>query len=71
MKSCIDCKYAEWDRDKTGKLHISGEGKCKYPCKLPVLPNSRYWLTLPTPCGGFIHRLHKYKKPCPCYIKKS
>lgn len=26
MKNCINCKYAEWSRTESGRLHPSGDG---------------------------------------------
>ena len=69
MRSCIGCRYAEWDKDKAGRLHRSGDGKCTYKVYLPILPNSRYWpgFSNPSPSGGYIERKHVYKTDCPCY----
>lgn len=69
MKSCVNCKYAEWERTKAGKLHPSGEGVCKYPWKCPPLPASMYWLWIrePTPCGGSISRKNELKDDCPYF----
>lgn len=66
MKNCTDCKYANWNRTKSGKLHPSGDGKCIYPYKVPKLPESMYWIsqTNPTPAGGFINRREELKEHC-------
>jgi hypothetical protein len=38
MKTCVGCKYAKWDRTKSGRLHPSGLGECLYEFKLPKIP---------------------------------
>lgn len=67
MKTCKGCKYAGWDKTKTGKLHPSGQGRCTYPYKIPALPLAFYWLSvnLPSPCGGFINRKCMNQDHCP------
>ena len=70
MKNCMGCKYAEWDKTKIGKLHPSGNGKCKYPYQIPDLPNSMYWIGTPNPLGGFIERKREYDKHC-LYYQRS
>jgi len=65
MKTCKGCKYAEWDRTKTGRLSPTGDGKCKYKYKIPKLPASRYWIGGdPYPNGGFINRKEELKEHC-------
>lgn len=56
MKTCMGCKYADWRKTVSGKLHPSGDGKCLYKYKLPPLPASRYWISEHVPSGGFINR---------------
>lgn len=70
MKNCTGCKYAEWDRDKLGRLHKSGYGKCAYPYKVPPLPASMYWLgkLAPKPLGGAICRLNDLEEHCPYFV---
>jgi hypothetical protein len=66
MKKCLGCSYAEWDKTKANKLHPSGNGKCKYPYKIPQPPAAFYFLSgLPVPCGGFINRNQEHKDHCP------
>ena len=69
MKTCKGCKYAEWDLNKAGKLHPSGNGKCTYKVKIPVLPLSMYWglNTKPYINGGSINRKEPHQEHCPCY----
>jgi hypothetical protein len=64
MKNCAGCKYAEWDRTKSGSLHPSGDGRCGYPWKLPALPASMYWVNTPGHCGGLINRRRELKDHC-------
>ena len=73
MRSCIGCRYAEWYRDKAGRLHRSGGGRCTYEVKLPTLPNARYWHGFSTPdlYGGGIERKKEWKDHCPCYQQRE
>jgi hypothetical protein len=66
MKNCLHCKHADWKRTKAGKLHPSGEGRCKYPWKMPKLPASMYWIgqSAPEPFGGRISRNCDMKEHC-------
>jgi hypothetical protein len=67
MLSCLGCQYAEWQKTKTGKLHPSGDGKCKFEYKLPQLPAAFYFIGIsyPSPCGGYINRKKQNKNHCP------
>lgn len=71
MKTCMECKYAEWDKTKKGRLHPSGDGHCKYTYKVPRLPMSMYWIGKrpPTPSGGSISRREQLRGRCPYYEK--
>jgi hypothetical protein len=74
MKTCNGCKYAKWKRTKTGKKHPSGEGRCTYEVKLPVMPNSKYFSTFSGSVsidGGLINRKKQYDNHCPCYCPKT
>lgn len=64
MKNCTKCKYANWKRTASGKLHPSGEGMCGYKYKLPPLPASMSWIREPSPWGGAINR--KIDNPTHC-----
>ncbi len=70
MKNCLKCKYAEWDRTKTNRLHPSGDGKCKYPYKVPQIPASMRWFNIPSPHGGFINRHEELREHC-IYYKEN
>lgn len=70
MIHCKDCKYAEWYRTDAGRLHPSGQGECRYPWKLPPLPQAMYWVTgLPIPGGGVISRNKPLKGHCTYYSR--
>lgn len=77
MKSCDACKWAEWKRTKTGRLHPDKTGKCTYPVKpLPTLPNCMYWgigdpARKPSPYGGWIVRGHEYSDHCPTWASAT
>lgn len=66
MKSCIGCKYAEWEKTKAGKLHPSGDGKCRFPWEMPKLPAAMYWIraVCPRPSGGVINRKETFADNC-------
>jgi len=69
MKNCTRCKYAEWKKTASGKLHPSGEGRCNYPWKMPKLPQAFYWIFHgdPIPSGGYINRRKDFEEHCPYY----
>ena len=64
MKSCKDCKYADWQKTVSGKLHPSGSGKCGFVVSIPALPASMYWFDCPRPNGGSISRKETLKEHC-------
>ena len=68
MKTCNGCKYAEWKRTDSGRLHPSGDGKCTYEWKLPPLPQSMYFAGFtPRILGGTISRKHNLLGHCECF----
>jgi len=69
MKMCKDCKHADWLRTKAGRLHPSGDGRCKYDYKIPPLPQSMYWIHMPHTCGGYINRRKELKDHCVYWSK--
>jgi len=73
MKNCTDCKHALWDETRTGRLHPGGGGVCKYPFKVPELPQAFYWIgrSHPHPCGGHINRREELKDHCVYYARKA
>lgn len=64
MKNCTDCKHADWKRNAAGNLHPSGDGMCRYEYKIPSLPACMYWITKPSPSGGFINRRKELTEHC-------
>lgn len=75
MKTCMGCKFAQWDRTAAGKLHPSGQGRCGYKYKLPPLPGAFYWATYsggePRPHGGFINRRKDLDDHCTHYQRAT
>lgn len=85
MKNCLGCKYAEWKKTKSGRMHPSGDGQCRYNYKIPQLPNAFYFLhqaTLDLNDGkihhtneklslsdGQINRKKEYQNHCPYYME--
>ena len=64
MKKCLKCSYADWKKTAGGKLHPSGDGKCCFTLKIPVLPACMYWVRDPYPSGGYINRKEELKEHC-------
>ncbi len=71
MKNCTHCKYADWRRTKSGALHPSGDGKCTFGYKVPVLPQSMYWLSGCIPYGGYISRKQELKDHCAYFLREG
>ena len=73
MKNCTECKYAAWRVTAIGRLHPSGDGRCKYPFKIPELPKAFYWLYVgpPEPCGGAINRRKNLADHCVYFARKQ
>lgn len=69
MKSCVGCRYADWKRTASGRLHPSGDGTCTFEVAIPKLPVAKRWSTWHTPlvCGGYINRREELHDHCPCY----
>ena len=72
MKNCTDCKHALWDKTETGRLHPKGGGLCKYPYKVPALPQAFHWMYrgAPEPLGGHISRRKELQDHCAYYERK-
>ena len=72
MKNCTDCKWALWDTTATGRLHPGGGGFCKYPYKVPALPQALHWMycEAPKPLGGYINRRTDLQDHCTYYARK-
>lgn len=65
---CLGCRYANWQKTATGRLHPNGQGKCERLRAHPLdlrLPASFYWLSgSPMPAGGHIERNHPLREKC-------
>lgn len=76
MKDCTKCKHADWFRTNSGRLHPSGDGRCKKEVKIPKLPASMKWgygsyASDPSPMGGQINRREYLKEHCVYYEVES
>jgi hypothetical protein len=73
MKTCDDCKHAEWQRTTVGRLHPNKQGQCAYPYRLPPLPASMCWWLCgnPRPSGGAITRGQELPEHCVYWERKS
>ena len=68
MTTCLGCRYADWKRTKSGRLHSSGDGRCSFEIVIPVLPLAFYWVgSPPKPTCGFIDRRRTYDNHCAYY----
>jgi len=68
VTTCDGCRYAEWKRDKAGRLHSDQSGTCCYKVEVPQIPNALF--VLPKAAwsyGGKIVRGREWKRPCPCW----
>jgi hypothetical protein len=66
---CIDCKLADWKRTANGRLHPSGDGRCRWQYPDIRIPVSMYFIGgMSEPSGGFINRKDEWKQ-CPRYQK--
>jgi hypothetical protein len=65
MKNCTDCKYANWQRTASDKLHPSGDGMCMWLLQIPELPASMWWDGFPPRAnGGAINRRKDVAEHC-------
>lgn len=69
MKSCMDCKFADWKRNTLGRLHPDGKGRCTKKVKIPELPQAYFWAHKipPSPNGGSINRHEELEDHCVYY----
>lgn len=63
---CVDCKFANWQRTSSGRLHPSGDGRCEWKVPAIHLPVSMYFFGSFTPSGGHINRRDEWRQ-CPQY----
>ena len=69
MKDCTQCRFADWKRTKAGKLHPSGDGRCKFQYSVPELPASMFWFPgKPEPKGGQISRKRQLHRDCAAFL---
>lgn len=71
--NCDGCVFAEWNRTKNGRLHPSGDGRCKAPLPKMEIPAAFYWTVFslyPTPSGGRIERRKPFSNDKECSFKK-
>jgi len=64
---CLKCKHADWQRTAAGKLHPSGDGRCRWAYPTVRLPISFYTFggsDKPHLGGGNINRRDEWKQ-CP------
>jgi len=74
MKSCNGCKFANWYKTASGRMHPSGDGRCTYEVKIPPLPASKYWSWNrkgPDINGGHINRREELLDHCVCYANQE
>lgn len=75
MTNCTYCKWAVWDRTESGRLHPSGDGRCGFQIKMPVVPVAFYHVhgkqLHDYYCGGWINRRVELKEHCPCYERNN
>lgn len=70
MKCHQGCKYAQWERTVSGKLHPSGRGVCTFQVKVPTLPASmRYHGGIIF--GGGINRRRPFDEECPTFAHEE
>ena len=70
MKSCNGCIFADWQTTAIGRLHPSGEGRCRKIISLPQLPQAFYYpgsAASMQPLGGYINRREEHKDHCVYY----
>jgi hypothetical protein len=75
VKSCKHCKWAEWRKTAAGRKHPSGEGRCTYVVRIPVIPKAFRWgykiNDKPDLNGGYIDRKSEWDEHCPVYAPVS
>lgn len=61
---CLSCRLADWKRTASGRLHPSGDGRCRWKMPEITLPKAFYYSSsgVPRPYGGHISR--KDEKDC-------
>jgi hypothetical protein len=67
--TCKGCKFANWAKTESGRLHRNGEGRCTYEVKIPRIPASKRWTSGSSVYGGSINRNRELPRDCPCFEK--
>jgi hypothetical protein len=81
MKTCKGCKWADWNKTVSGRLHPNGAGRCTFPVKAQVLPYSiadTYrgkevirWLEACIASHRTIYRRDELREHCNCYAREG
>jgi hypothetical protein len=70
VKNCKGCKHAKWNTTVTGRLSPTGDGRCTYEIKPPVVPAAFYYIPHDhRPLGGHINRKKEHANHCPTYTR--
>ena len=76
---CLTCRFAEWKRTASGKLHPDGSGRCRWEMPKIALPKAFYYVGsrdrgAPQTSGGRIERRadfdyerKAFEATCPAY----
>lgn len=56
MNTCINCRFAKWDRTESGRLSPSGSGRCIWQMPQIKVPKAMYHHAPLKPSGGYIDR---------------
>lgn len=72
MSGCLTCKYADWQKTASGRLHPSGDGRCTWKMPEIKIPASMYFghyamSRTPSIAGGYISRHRGVIHECPTY----
>ena len=68
---CTDCKFADWKKTAAGRLHPSGDGRCKWELPTVRLPVSQYFIGgKQRSYGGHISRKDDWEQ-CPQYQREG
>lgn len=77
--ACLTCAHAEWRKTVTGRLHPSGDGKCRYEVTVPIPASTPTWgygrqatdTSTITIKGGYIRRHGASRAICRTYKAKE
>lgn len=56
MNTCINCRFAKWDRTANGRLSPTGSGRCIWQMPELKIPKCKYFHAPLIPSGGHIDR---------------